>query len=69
MSPMWKNIQKNLLKNITSVVIKIIIPEANPVCTNPLWNPCHIDSRMTSRHHTIKVKIRREVGIIRKLVL
>lgn len=54
---LWKNAQKKDEKNITSDIINKIIPHFILLTTFFVWSPWKVDSRTTSRHHWIIVKI------------
>ena len=46
----WKNAQKKAMKNITSETINKKTPIFIPLWTTFGWNPCQVDSRITSLH-------------------
>lgn len=54
---LWKNAQKNDEKNRTSDIINKIIPHFILFTTFFVCIPWNVDSRTTSRHHWIMVKI------------
>lgn len=53
----WKYAQKNDIKNRISDVINKIIPIFSPKFTIFWWNPCVVDSRVTSFHQKKAIKI------------
>lgn len=62
----WKKAQKKEAKNRTSEVIKRIIPRRIFVSTSNEWWPWKVASRVTSRHHWIEEKIRKNLPKMRR---